>query len=183
MIKPKPCMTKQPYVKTISQTNMKINTFDFWGSNYYSHPALTEDMINLAEKSLNVKLPDLLVDLLNIQNGGYTRGYAFPMNKKTTWAENHVPLLELFGIITDENILTGQNLLDSQCLADEWGLPEKQILLAGDDGHWWITLDYRKGNIPSVRWIDIRCDEDMHIADSFEDFMNGLVSVDEFVDE
>lgn len=167
----------------LQQRNMKINKPDFWGSNYYSHPPLTEDMIIAAEKSLNVKLPGLFIELLKIQNGGYTRGYAFPMTEKTTWAENHVPLLELFGIVTDEDILTGQNILDSEYIANEWGLPEKQILLAGDDGHWWITLDYRKGSIPSVLWIDVECNEDIHIASSFEEFISGLVSVDAFVDE
>jgi hypothetical protein len=155
---------------------MSINKSEFWDSNEYNHP-LTEDMVNFAEEMLNVKLPNLLIELLKIQNGGYTRGFVFPMTKKTTWAENHVPLSELFGIVTDENTETSQNILDSQYMIDEWGLPEKQVLLAGD-GHWWITLDYRKGDIPTVRWIDVECDEDIHVADSFDDFINGLVSED-----
>lgn len=163
---------------------MKLNKPDFfWGPNYYNHPDLTEDMIGSAEKLLNVKLPGLFVELLKIQNGGYTRGYAFPMAEKTTWAENHVPLLELFGIVTDKNILTAQNILDSRDTAKEWGLPGKQILLAGEDGRWWITLDYRNGDIPTVRWITIEWKEDILIANSFDDFINGLVSVDEFVDD
>jgi hypothetical protein len=162
---------------------MKINTADFWGINYYDHPTLTETMIRSAEKALNVVLPDLLVELLKIQNGGYTMGYAFPMAERTTWAENHVPLLELFGIVTDKNIITAQNILDSEYLANEWRLPGKQILLAGDDGHWWVTLDYRKGDIPSVRWIDVEYDQDIQIANCFDNFINGLVSVDEFVAE
>ncbi|GAA4311788.1 SMI1/KNR4 family protein [Nibribacter koreensis] len=158
---------------------MAINKDEFWDENYYNHPPLTHDMISTAEKMLNVKLPNLLIELLNIQNGGYTKGFAFPMIEKTTWAENHVPLSELFGIVTDESIETAQNILSSHYMTEEWGLPEKQVLLTGD-GHWWITLDYRKSSIPSVRWIDVECGEDIHVAHSFEDFMNGLVSEDVF---
>jgi len=160
---------------------MTINKADFWGNNYYNHPPLTEDMVATVETSLNVKLPSLLIELLKIQNGGYTKGFAYPMTIKTTWAENHVPLSELFGIVTDPNIKTGQNILDSAYLIEEWGLPHKQVLLTGD-GHWWITLDYRKSKIPSVRWIDLECDQDIHISDNFEDFINGLVSEDTYAD-
>lgn len=160
---------------------MTVNKSDFfWGSNYYNHPQLTEDMIHLAQKALNVKLPNLLIELLKTQNGGYTRGYAFPMTERTSWAANHIPLLELFGIITDKSIATTQNILDSPSVSYKCGLPGRQVLLAGDDVRWWITLDYRKGNVPTVRWIDVDYEEDIHIANSFDDFINGLVSFDEF---
>ncbi len=164
------------------QIDMSITISDFWDSNYYNHPPLTAEMVSTAEKTLNAKLPDLLIVLLTIQNGGYTRGFAFPMVQKTKSAENHIPVSELFGIVTDKNIITAQNILESECISEEWGLPEKQILLAGD-GHWWITLDYRKGNIPGVRWFDVEFGEDMHIANSFDEFIAGLVPGDEFVDD
>lgn len=161
---------------------MGINKTNFWGVNYHNHPPLTAEMISYAEKMLNVKLPTLLLDLLQIQNGGYTNDFAYPMTCETSWSENHVPLFELFGIVTDSSLETGQNILDTQYLTDEWGLPEKQVLLAGD-GHWWITLDYRKGAIPTVRWIDVECEEDIHIANSFDDFINGLVPKEHFAEE
>jgi hypothetical protein len=41
-------------------------------------------MVEFAEKGLNVKLPELLIELLKIQNGGYTQGFAFPTTQKTT---------------------------------------------------------------------------------------------------
>jgi len=160
---------------------MAINKADFWEDNYYNHPPLTDDMVTTAETLLKVKLPTLLIDLLKIQNGGYTKGFAYPMTVKTTWAENHVPLSELFGIVTDQTIETGQNILDTAYMIEEWGLPDNQVLLNGD-GHWWITLDYRQGEIPTVRWIDAECDQDIHIADNFEDFINGLVTEDTFAD-
>ncbi len=160
---------------------MTINLSDFWDSNYYDNPPLTEKMIEQAESELGIKLPNSFLELLKIQNGGYTKGFAFPMTKKTTWADNHVPLTELFGIVLDKESDSAHNIMQSDYMTQEWGLPDKQVLLTGD-GHWWITLDYRQGDIPSVRWIDCECGEDLHIADSFDDFYNGLASEDEFAD-
>src|ERR1044072_4238802 len=99
---------------------MTVNKADFWASNYYQHPPLTDQMVATAEAMLNVKLPMLFIDLLKIQNGGYTKGFAYPMNMKTTWAESHVPLSELFGIVTDPAIKTAQNILDSAYMTNEW---------------------------------------------------------------
>jgi len=158
---------------------MTININDFWESNYYNHPTLTDKMIEQAEKELGVKLPDTFLNLLKVQNGGYTKGFVFPMTEETSWAENHIPFDEMFGIVTDKSIDTSHNILDTEYMTKEWGLPEKQVLLSGD-GHWWITLDYRKSENPSVSWITADCDEDIHIADSFENFINGLISEDEF---
>lgn len=154
---------------------MAIDKTNFWDINYYSHPPLKENMIEMAESALNVKLPSQLIELLKIQNGGYTKGFAYPMHQKTTWAANHVPLNELFGIVTDKSIESGQNILDSIYLSKEWGLPDKQVVINGD-GHWWITLDYSAGNDPVVKWIDVECKEDVLIANSFDEFINGLVS-------
>ena len=160
---------------------MTISMSDFWDSNYYNNSPLTDKIIKKAEKKLGVKLPDTFLHLLKIQNGGYTKGFAFPMTEKTTWAENHVPLTELFGIVLEKNSNSGHNIMQTEYLIKEWGLPEKQVLLSGD-GHWWITLDYRQSENPSVRWIDLECNEDIHIADNFEDFINGLVSENEFAE-
>lgn len=153
---------------------MIIDRNIFWGDNYYKHPFLTDDMVITAEAILNVKLPKLLIDLLKIQNGGYTRGFIYPMTVKTSWAENHVSLSQLFGIVTDPTIKTGQNILDTEYMIKEWGLPDNQVLLNGD-GHWWITLDYRTTTIPTVRWIDVECNQDIHMAGTFDDFIKGLV--------
>jgi len=158
---------------------MGINKNEFWGENYYNHPPLTDELLESAEKLLKVKLPERLVELLKIQNGGYTKGFAFPMNQKTTWADNHVPLSDLFGIVLDKNIRTAQNIMSTGYMTREWGLPEKQISLTGD-GHWWITLDYRGGNRPSVKWIDVECEEEIQVADTFDQFIDGLVSDEEF---
>lgn len=101
------------------------------------------------------------------------------MQEKTSWAKDHIALDDLSGIVTDESLRTAQNILDSDYMTKEWGLPQKQVLLSGD-GHWRITLDYRKGKTPSVRRIDTECNEDIHVADSFDDFIHGLVPKDQY---
>jgi len=153
----------------------------FWDSNYYKHPEVTDEMIMIAENKLKVKLPELLITLLKIQNGGYTKGFAFPMNQRTSWSEDHIPLSELFGIVLDPALQSAQNIMNTEYMTQEWGLPEKQVLLSGD-GHYWVTLDYRKASNPSIRWIDTECNEDILVAGNFEEFIQGLVSEDLFAD-
>lgn len=159
---------------------METKLDNFWDNNFYNNPSVTEDDIQLAEKKLGITLPETFKKLIIVQNGGYTKGFVFPMKTKTTWSENHVPLNEMFGIVLDEKFETGHNIMDSDYMISEWGMPEKQVLITGD-GHWFITLDYRKGENRTIRWIDNECDEDIHIADSFDEFFNGIVSEDEFV--
>jgi hypothetical protein len=155
---------------------------NFWRSNYYNHPPLTDEMVSVAEKQLAVKLPREYIALLRIQNGGYTHRFGFPMTQRTTWADNHVPLNDMTGIVTDPSIRTAQNILKTAYMTEEWGLPPRQALLTGD-GHWWITLDYRNGDIPSVAWVDVECGEDVQVAASFAAFLDGLRPISEFDEE
>jgi hypothetical protein len=146
---------------------------NFWASNYYEHPPLTDDAVEVAQSLLGVQLPAELLALLHIQNGGYTQGFAHPMSQPTTWASDHVPLDDLAGILAPDHS-SPMNLVRTPAMTIEWGLPPKQILLSGD-GHYWITLDYRNGPNPSVAWIDVECGEDMQVAPSFQAFLEGLV--------
>ena len=146
----------------------------FWGGNTYNHPPLTDEMLSHAENALGFKLPTEYVDLLRIQNGGQTAGFAFPTSVKTTWADDHVPLEGLNGIVVGDLIDSAQNLLDNEYMCKEWGLPPKQVLISGD-GHTWISLDYRTGPVPSVAWIDVECDEELQLALTFAEFMEKLV--------
>lgn len=158
---------------------MAIAADKFWRSNFYKHPPLTDEVVAVAERELGVKLPAEYVALLRIQNGGYTYGFGFPMSEPTTWAEDHVLLRDLAGIVTDPKIRTAQNILKTTYMTEEWGLPQRQALLTGD-GHWWITLDYRNGDVPSVAWIDVECGQDIQIAPSFAAFLEGLRPMSEF---
>jgi hypothetical protein len=148
---------------------------DFWASNYYEHPPLTDIALARAERILGVRLPVELIALLRIQNGGYTKGFIHPTAQPTTWAKDHVPLPDLSGIIIDSNHPSPMNMVRTPEMTLEWGLPPKQVLLSGD-GHYWITLDYRSGASPSISWIDVECGEDIQIASSFGAFLAGLVA-------
>lgn len=154
----------------------------FWGTNYYKHPPLTEKMVREAEASLGVSLPSELISLLRQQNGGYTKGLAFPTKQPTSWAEDHVPFDHLAGILTEAGSSSPFNLLQTAYMTKEWGLPPRQVLLSGD-GHTWITLDYRQGASPSVAWIDVECGVELQLAPSFAAFLDGLVSDEVFREE
>ena len=90
-----------------------------------------------------------------------------------------MPRHELFGIVLAKLVVPDSNIMQSNYLIEEWGMPEKQVLLCGD-GHWFITLDYRKGPHPSVAWIDTEMDVDVQLAESFATFLAGLVPEDTF---
>jgi SMI1-KNR4 cell-wall len=161
-------------------TIMAIDPRQFWGSNHYKHPPLTDEMIATAHALLPGRLPSAFIALLRIQNGGYTMGFAHPMVQRTSWAIDHVPLDSLGGIVVDTAHETALNILHSEYMTQEWGLPPKQVLLSGD-GHYWIALDYRKSGTPSVAWIDVECDEDIQIAATFDSFLSGLLPASTFV--
>lgn len=155
---------------------------DFWGSNFYANPPLNDEAIVVAERQLGVRLPAVFIELLRRQNGGYTQGFVFPTSQPTSWAEDHVPLDALAGIVVDCAHEGIHNILLTDYLSREWGLPPRQVLLAGD-GDWWITLDYRASDEPLVSWIDVEVGEDLVIAPSFAAFLDGLVARSSFADD
>ena len=158
-----------------------VSTNDFWATNFYEHPPLTQEAVDDAQRVLGVVLSPKLIRLLEIQNGGYTQGFAHPMSQPTTWSSDHVPLGDLSGIVGSTHP-SPMNLVRTPEMTREWGLPPNQVLLSGD-GHYWITLDYRAGSEPSVAWIDVECGEDIQIAPSFDAFLQGLVPAAEFAED
>lgn len=140
-----------------------MNPTEFWTSEHYINPPLTDDAVSTAGKIYDVKLPDLLIKLLKVQNGGYNKGFVFPMTVPTSYAENFVPFPDVNGIVLNPNPKIIHNFLVDLSHAKKCGLPDKQVPLSGD-GHYYVTLDYRKGNTPTVRWIDIEMNQDIHVA-------------------
>jgi hypothetical protein len=153
-----------------------IQISEFWEDEEFEHPPLTDAMLREAEARLGVTLPSEYVQLLRVRNGGGTREFVFPMPPRASTANEaeDEPLDELFGIVTDPEFVTGANVLETAYYTEEWGLPPGQVLLCGD-GHTWISLDYRKGPVPSVVWIDVECDEVIQVASSFAAFLDLLV--------
>lgn len=156
---------------------MPIDLNTFWGSNYYENPPVTDDDIARAEAHFGKKLPAEYIDLIRVQNGGYTQELAFPTTTPTTWAEDHVPFEEMGGIVFGD--VPMHSIMATDYMTEEWELPPSQILLAGD-GHTWISLDYRDGPVPKVTWIDVEGEEELVLADSFGEFLAALVPSSHF---
>ena len=136
--------------------------------------AVTDELLKDAQAFLGHTLPLEMVTLLKAQNGGATRGFIHPMNARTSWSDDHVPFDKMAGIeATVLGIQPQSSLMDSAHLSQEWGLPLHQLLLTGE-GHYWVSLDYRQGEEPTVAWLDMDCGQDFQIAHSFRDFLNGL---------
>ncbi len=146
----------------------------FWSSGAYGVlPALTEEMVRVAEQALGVTLPPALLDLLRMQNGGgvATAWNAFPTAETTSWSRTHVPFDVLMGIGPHDSIL------DTPYLVEEWGLPSPLVLLSGD-GHCWVALDYRtcgRNGEPSVTWFDTEIETEVPLAVDFRSFVEALV--------
>ncbi|MDE0639308.1 SMI1/KNR4 family protein [Bacillus sp. CNPSo 3703] len=144
---------------------------------YYTLKKINEAEIAKAEKKLGVTLPDTYKKLILEQNGGYTIHNAFPTTHSNSWAEDHIQFNHLLGIAEDEGIM------DSAYLIKEWELPEGLVLINGD-GHTWVTMDYRKTKEnPTIHYFDVEMEEDFKLADSFDEFIEGLYTAKYSVDE
>ena len=143
----------------------------FWADGTYDvHPPLTDAAVREAEAVLGVPLPEALLDLLRVQNGGgVARGRRRCLTSgPTSWADDHAPLPDLMGIGHTKGLTS---LLDAPALIDEWGLPRGIVPLSGD-GPTWIALDYRRGGEPAVVWLDDG--RELALAPDFRSFVEGL---------
>ncbi|MEC1118566.1 SMI1/KNR4 family protein [Bacillus safensis] len=144
---------------------------------YYTLKKITAEEVDKAEKKLGVTLPDTYKKLILEQNGGYTVHNAFPTNHSNSWAEAHIQFNHLLGIAEDEGIM------DSAYLIKEWELPEGLVLINGD-GHTWVAMDYRKTKEnPAIHYFDVEMEEDFKLADSFDEFIEGLYTAEYTADE
>ncbi|MCY7464456.1 SMI1/KNR4 family protein [Bacillus safensis] len=144
---------------------------------YYTLKKITAEEVAKAEKKLGVTLPDTYKKLILEQNGGYTVHNAFPTSHSNSWAEDHIQFNHLLGIAEDEGIM------DSAYLIKEWELPEGLVLINGD-GHTWVAMDYRKTKEnPSIHYFDVEMEEDFKLADSFDEFIEGLYTAEYTADE
>lgn len=134
------------------------------------HPALTPDIIAAAEHVLKVRLPAEYLDLLRIQNGGYTELVLPNSVQGEIWG-----IGAQYPTITDGSLkqrLTGHD--------DEVWMPlGSHLLIPFDgDGHWYMCFDYRAAGPhaePQVALVDIECALERVVADSFAHFMSLLV--------
>ncbi|GGF72003.1 hypothetical protein GCM10010912_16410 [Paenibacillus albidus] len=136
-------------------------------SEYFTHPPLTEQMIENAEKILKVSLPKFYLELLTYQyNGGSLRFDGFSDDD-----EGHYTINEIEGI--------GEKfggILGSLETAEEYELPKGLLPFAGD-GHDLYCFDYRNcGPLgePSITHVYTEEFTITHLADNFEEFTDKL---------
>ncbi|MGN7283268.1 SMI1/KNR4 family protein [Bacillus altitudinis] len=144
---------------------------------YYTLKKINEAEIAKAEKKLGVTFPNTYKKLILEQNGGYTIHNAFPTTHSNSWAEDHIQFNHLMGIAE------GEGIMESAYLIKEWELPEGLVLINGD-GHTWVAMDYRKTKEnPIIHYFDVEMEEDFKLADSFDEFIEGLYTAEYTVDE
>lgn len=167
--------------------------FDFTGfwddddyalKEYVSEPP-SDELIAEIEAELGYKLPAAYIWLMKQHNGGMPVNTCFPTDTPTSWAEDHVAITGIFGIGREKSCsLCGE--LGSQFMIDEWEYPAIGVAICDcpSAGHDMIFLDYREcgpHGEPKVVHIDQECDYEITpLADSFEEFIRGLVHEDEF---
>lgn len=129
----------------------------------YLQPDLTKQAVLDAEASLGVKLPDSYLALLEGQNGGYIRYSLAPYaHEMIAGTGPHFPSL----LHTDLEEI------------QEWVSYDLRGLVPFDgDGHWHLCLDYRvaKQGEPKITYIDVECDDQRPVADSFDAYLQMLV--------
>jgi len=124
-------------------------------------PPLTESDIRQAEAQLGHALPKAMLDLLRVQNGGPIR-FSLPNSVGD----------EIAGIGPSGSLLTNCQLEDFQDWVD---FSQDNLFPFDGDGHWYHCLDYRENaEEPAVCYIDVECNSESRIADSFSEFLQML---------
>ena len=170
-----------------------FESFDFTGfwddcdyalEEYICDPP-SDELIAEIEAELGYKLPASYIWLMTQHNGGIPVNTCFPTDTPTSWADDHVAITGIFGIGKKKACsLCGE--LGSQFMIDEWEYPAIGVAICDcpSAGHDMIFLDYREcgpQGEPKVVHIDQELDYEITpLADSFEEFIRGLVHEDEF---
>jgi hypothetical protein len=115
------------------------------------------------------------------QNGGLLRDTCFPTSFRTSWSEDHFQVDIILGVGYENGI----DELGAASIS-EWNYPDVGVVVgvtpsAGPDT---VMLDYSESG-PSGEPAVVYVDEDRvprRIADSFEEFLAGLVPEAEYED-
>lgn len=127
----------------------------------YVQPELTPELLEQAQKQIGYKLPEKLVEILKIQNGGYIR-----YKIAETPQEQIMGIGPYFPSLTDFDWAESKQYVSFEL--------DGLVPLDGD-GHWYICLDYREHQEdPQVTWIDLEGDHQEKLADSFAEYVELL---------
>lgn len=163
---------------------------DFWEDSEYSRreyedDPLTAEKIATVEMALGYRLPATYIALSQLQNGGMVRKDCHRTSTRTSWAEDHIAITGILAIGNSKPCaLLGS--FGSDFWVTEWGYPPIGIYFADcpSAGHDMVCLDYRvcgPTGEPSIVHVDQKRDYAItHIADTFESFIRGLESSENF---
>lgn len=125
----------------------------------YVHAPLTDDVIYAAEKQLGVTLPKEFLEVLRVQNGGAIR-FSLP----DSFGDLIAGIGDRFPSITDFTLAESQQYVD---------FPLDGLVPFDGDGHWYHCLDFRNdAKNPGVAYVDIECNSQNWIANSFAGFLS-----------
>ncbi|KAH0789501.1 SMI1/KNR4 family protein [Histomonas meleagridis] len=163
-----------------------VDFTNFWNDCEYALNSLvcdppSDELIESIEKELGYKLPASYIWLMKQHNGGIPVNTCFPTKTPTTWAKDHVAISDIMAISREKSFsICGK--LGSQFMIDEWKYPPIGVAVCNcpSAGHDMIFLDYREcgpQGEPKVVHIDQEVGYIITpLADSFEDFVRGLVN-------
>lgn len=139
-------------------------------------------MVRRAEEALGLRLPWSYVELMYQQNGGVLKNSCYPTSFRTSWAADHFGFDVIMGIGYEMGIDA-----NSADLISEWNYPNAGVVLGftPSAGHDTVMLDYSESG-PDGEPAVVYVDEDRipwRVADSFGEFINGLVSCAVYEDE
>ena len=167
---------------------------DFWQTEEftdwddYRGPLPSDELIAELEKELGYKLPESYIWLMKQHNGGEPNNTAFPTNVPTGWADDHIAIQGIMGIGREkDNMICGA--CGTKFMEEDWGYPDIGVAICDTPtaGHQMVFLDYREcgpQGEPKVSYVDEERDyEIIVLADSFEDFIKGLVSENDYWDD
>jgi hypothetical protein len=173
--------------------NLVMNEFDphqFWEQSQYARHyfggPVTDDVVELVEHQLGYKLPKAYIELMKVQNGGFTRKRNFSTKEDSlSWAEDHIAITGIFSIGSDAPMsLCGKH--GSQFWIDEWNYPPIGVYFADcpSAGYDMVCLDYRScGPIGEPQVVHVAWEFDNRIlvlAEDFQSFICGLKDDDAF---
>ena len=158
----------------------------FWRDSEYALEAYvgetpTDEYIESVEEELGYKLPESYKYLVKQHNGGMPHKTAFPTKVPTAWAKDHIAIEGIYGVDRKlDNSVCGE--LGTKFWIDEWEYPAIGVAICDTPsaGHEMVFLDYRecgKDGEPKVVYVEQENDyRIVTLADSFEEFIRGLVS-------
>lgn len=149
----------------------------FTSDEYYTGPALTDEMVHAAERELGYTLPKAYVALLCEKNGGVPHRCCLPITYETSSSKGFVEITAIFGIGGAWGIDNKE--FGSQYLVKEWGYPDLGIVVCSmpSGGHDTVMLDYSEcgpHGEPDVIYVDDERDV-YQLAETFADFLERLV--------